>query len=80
MCTGEYWTSADIVDCIVSYTVTQLMDIMTDANSREGLEMLAKVCTLEASHAHTKGLSPPPHHVSLLFLVLGNLALGPLAC
>lgn len=45
---GEYWTSADIVDCIVSYTVTQLMDIMTDANSREGVEMLAKVCIPEA--------------------------------
>jgi len=40
---GEYWTSADIVDCILSYTVTQLMDIMTDANSREGAQMLAKV-------------------------------------
>lgn len=40
---GEYWTSADIVDCIVSYTVTQLMDIMTDANSRDGAEMLARV-------------------------------------
>lgn len=40
---GEYWTSADIVDCIVSYTVTQLMDIMTDANSRDGAKMLARV-------------------------------------
>lgn len=40
---GEYWTSADIVDCILSYTVTQLMDIMTDANSREGAQMLARV-------------------------------------
>ncbi|KAA6417862.1 MAG: hypothetical protein FRX49_12160 [Trebouxia sp. A1-2] len=40
---GEYWTSADIVDCIVSYTVTQLMDIMTDANSKDGAEMLARV-------------------------------------
>ena len=60
MGTGEYWTSADIVDCIVSYTVTQLMDIMTDANSREGVEMLAKVCKPMAAHAHTaESLSPP---------------------
>ena len=46
---GEYWTSADIVDCIVSYTVTQLMDIMTDPNSREGVEMLARVCIMPAA-------------------------------
>lgn len=60
MASGEYWTSADIVDCIVSYTVTQLMDIMTDPNSREGVEMLARVCIMpEALHAHTAAdLSP----------------------
>ena len=46
---GEYWTSADIVDCIVSYTVTQLMDIMTDANSRDGAEMLARVSSSSIS-------------------------------
>ena len=50
---GEYWTSADIVDCILSYTVTQLMDIMTDANSREGAQMLARVSLQYApAHAH----------------------------
>lgn len=50
---GEYWTSADIVDCIVSYTVTQLMDIMTDPNSREGVEMLARVCTMPEAFTHS---------------------------
>ena len=36
------------------------MDIMTDPNSREGVEMLAKVCIMpEALHAHTAAdLSP----------------------
>ena len=52
MAAGEYWTSADIVDCIVSYTVTQLMDIMTDVNSRDGAEMLAKVCMHNKSCTH----------------------------
>ena len=51
---GEYWTSADIVDCIVSYTVTQLMDIMTDPNSREGVEMLARVCILLEAFMHSQ--------------------------
>ena len=40
---GEFWTSADIVDCIVSYTVTQLMGIMTDENSKDGADMLARL-------------------------------------
>lgn len=42
---GEFWTSADIVDCILSYAVTQLMSIMTDENSRDGADMLARVCS-----------------------------------
>lgn len=64
---GEYWTSADIVDCIVSYTVTQLMDIMTDPNSREGVEMLARVCIMpEALHAR----SAPNCRLSMLCLLL----------
>ena len=43
---GEFWTSADIVDCIVSYAVTQLMSIMTDENSKDGADMLARVCCI----------------------------------
>lgn len=41
---GEFWTSADIVDCILSYAVTQLMSVMTDENSRDGADMLSRVC------------------------------------
>lgn len=54
---GEYWTSADIVDCIVSYTVTQLMDMMTDSNSREGAEMLARVSSSLTLHTCIKDMS-----------------------
>lgn len=61
MAAGEYWTSADIVDCIVSYTVTQLMDIMTDVNSRDGAEMLAKVCT----HNHHSFTLQAPQLIAL---------------
>ena len=66
---GEYWTSADIVDCILSYTVTQLMDIMTDPNSREGVEMLARVCIMpEALHAHTAADLSPVYALSAVIL------------
>ncbi|CAL8464843.1 g4378 [Coccomyxa elongata] len=37
---GELWTSADMVDCILAYAVTQLVDKMTDPKSAEGREML----------------------------------------
>ena len=37
---GELWTSADMVDCILAYAVTQLVDRMTDPKSAEGREML----------------------------------------
>ena len=57
---GEYWTSADIVDCILSYTVTQLMDIMTDANSREGAQMLARV-SVQYAPAHAHNVTAPLH-------------------
>ena len=66
---GEYWTSADIVDCIVSYTVTQLMDIMTDPNSREGVEMLARVRIMpEALYAYTAADLSPASATSVVIL------------
>lgn len=37
---GELWTSADMVDCILAYAVTQLVDKMTDPKSGDGREML----------------------------------------
>lgn len=43
MIAGEYWTSADIVDCILSYAVTELVDSMANPASRDGREMLDKV-------------------------------------
>jgi hypothetical protein len=40
---GEYWTSADIVDCILSYAVTELVDMMSNPSSTQGREMLDKI-------------------------------------
>lgn len=37
---GELWTSADMVDCILAYAATVLVDKMTDPKSAEGREML----------------------------------------
>ena len=41
--TGELWTSADMVDCILAYTASALVDKMTDPRSAEGREMLDAV-------------------------------------
>lgn len=40
---GESWQSSDIVDCIVSYAATQLVDMMCNSNNEAGREMLAIV-------------------------------------
>eukprot|EP00887_Chlorella_sp_A99_P004627 scaffold4.g4627.t1 len=40
---GEAWDSADMVDCIVSYAMTHLVDEMTDTQSVEGMDMLERV-------------------------------------
>lgn len=37
---GELWTSADMVDCILAYAATILVDKITDPKSTEGHEML----------------------------------------
>lgn len=42
-CAGESWQSADIVDCILSYAATGLVDAMTDPYSEAGREMLDAV-------------------------------------
>ncbi len=42
-CAGELWTSADMVDCILAYAATALVDKMTDPRSQEGREMLEAV-------------------------------------
>ncbi len=40
---GELWTSADMVDCIVAYAASALVDKMTDPRNQEGREMLEAV-------------------------------------
>lgn len=40
---GELWTSADMVDCILAYTASALVDKMTDPRNQEGREMLEAV-------------------------------------
>ena len=40
---GELWTSADMVDCILAYAASVLVDKMTDPKCGEGREMLELV-------------------------------------
>ena len=40
---GDLWTSADMVDCILAYAATVLVDKMTDPKCAEGREMLELV-------------------------------------
>ncbi|CAL5229191.1 g12471 [Coccomyxa viridis] len=40
---SELWTSADMVDCIVAYAASALVDKMTDPRNQEGREMLEAV-------------------------------------
>jgi hypothetical protein len=37
---GELWTSADMVDCILAYAATVLVDKVTDPRLAEGREMI----------------------------------------
>lgn len=41
--TADNWTSAEMVDCILSYAVTVLVENMTDPTSEDGQAMLARV-------------------------------------
>ena len=53
----------------MSYTVTQLMDIMTDPNSGEGVEMLARVRIMpEALYAYTAADLSPASATSVVIL------------
>ena len=40
---GDSWHSADIVDCILSYAATELVNAMTDTATDRGKEMLDRV-------------------------------------
>ncbi|KAL4444959.1 hypothetical protein ABPG77_004009 [Micractinium sp. CCAP 211/92] len=40
---SESWTSADMVDCMLSYAATQLVDEVTDWHSVEGMDMLERI-------------------------------------
>jgi len=40
---GENWVSADMVDCMLSYASTHLVDEVTDWHSVEGMDMLERI-------------------------------------
>ncbi|EFN57351.1 hypothetical protein CHLNCDRAFT_142716 [Chlorella variabilis] len=40
---SEAWTSADMVDCMLSYAATHLVDEVTDTASVEGMDMLERI-------------------------------------
>ena len=40
---GDSWASSDMVDCILSYAATELVDAMTDPYSDRGRDMLDRV-------------------------------------
>jgi hypothetical protein len=40
---AEAWTSADMVDCMLSYAASHLVDEVTDAHSVEGVDMLERI-------------------------------------
>ena len=40
---ADNWTSAEMVDCILSYAVTVLVQAMTDPVNEDGRTMLARV-------------------------------------
>ena len=45
LCAGESWTSADMVDCMLSYAATLLVDEVTECHSVEGVDMLDRIRT-----------------------------------
>lgn len=40
---GEKWRTDDMVDCMLSYAATHLVDEMTDVHSVEGMDMLERI-------------------------------------
>lgn len=40
---SESWSSADMVDCMLSYAATHLVDEVTDVQSVEGMDMLERI-------------------------------------
>ena len=40
---ADNWTSAEMVDCILSYAATVLVEAMADPTSEDGRDMLARV-------------------------------------
>ena len=42
-CAAENWKSADMVDCILCFAATELVDKMTSPNDPDGRAMLERV-------------------------------------
>jgi hypothetical protein len=63
-CAAENWKSADMVDCILCFAATELVDKMTSPNDPDGRAMLERVNAVRSWSLRSTPVLPAAHRLA----------------